>query len=131
MCGCRFDSLFPPAHNAPMKPCIPLLCCCLAVGGVGLLASPGAFAIDRSDPGGIWKAVVPPRAMHGEFSNEDPVGLAAGKHIKADCSLNWVADDGKLYCFTTGTSLVFFEESPQTYIHAARKFYDFDRPRLH
>jgi hypothetical protein len=114
-----------------MKQYISLLCGCLALAGVVLAASPSAFAIDRSDPGGIWKAVVPPSAMHGEFSNEVPVGLAAGKHIKADCSLNWVADDGKLYCFTTGTSLVFFEESPQTYIHAARKFYDFDRPRLH
>jgi hypothetical protein len=96
-----------------------------------LLTHRTAFAVDRSDPGGIWKAVVPPSAMHGEFSNEDPVGLAAGKHIKADCSLNWVADDGKLYCFTTGTSLIFFEESPQAYIRAARKFYDFDRAQLH
>jgi hypothetical protein len=96
-----------------------------------LLAHGTALAVDRSDPGGIWKAVVPPSTMHGEFSNEDPVGLAAGKHIKADCSLNWVADDGKLYCFTTGTSLIFFEESPQAYIRAARKFYDFDRPQPH
>jgi hypothetical protein len=109
----------------------PHLTCCLALCGGMLISDPSAFAVDRSDPGGIWKAVVPPSAMHGEFSNEDPVGLAAGKHIKADCSLNWVADDGKLYCFTTGTSLIFFEESPQAYIRAARKFFDFDRPRLH
>jgi YHS domain-containing protein len=93
-------------------------------------ASSGAFAVDRGAPGGIWKAVVPPKAMHGEFANEDPVGLAAGKHIKTDCSMNWVSgDDGKLYCFTTGTSLVFFEEAPQSYIRAARKFYEFDRPK--
>jgi YHS domain-containing protein len=95
------------------------------------VASSGAFAVDQSAPGGgIWKAVVPPKAMHGEFANEDPVGLAAGKHIKTDCSMNWVSgDDGKLYCFTTGTSLLFFEESPQAYIRAARKFYEFDRPK--
>jgi hypothetical protein len=94
-------------------------------------ASSGAFAVDPSAPaGGIWKAVVPPKAMHGEFANEDPVGLAAGKHLKTDCSMNWVSgDDGKLYCFTTGTSLLFFEEAPQAYIRAARKFYEFDRPR--
>jgi hypothetical protein len=41
------------------------------------------LALDRSDPGGLWKAVVPPSAMHGEFSNEDPVGLAGGKHTSA------------------------------------------------
>jgi hypothetical protein len=93
-------------------------------------AGSGALAVDRSAPGGIWKAVVPPSTMHGEFANEDPVGLAAGKHIKTDCSMNWVSgDDGKLYCFTTGTSLLFFEEDPQAYIRAARKFYEFDRPQ--
>jgi hypothetical protein len=109
----------------------PRLTWCLALCGVAFVANPTAFAVDRSAPGGIWKAVVPPTAMRGEFGNEDPVGLAAGKHIKTDCSMNWVGDDGKLYCFTTGTSLVFFEESPQAYIRAARKFFDFDRPRLH
>jgi YHS domain-containing protein len=110
-------------------------CCltwCLALSGTVLIASTSAFAVDRTDPGGIWKAVVPPSSMHGEFSNEDPIGLAAGKHIKADCSLNWAnPDDGKLYCFSTGTSLVFFEEAPQAYLRAARKFFDFDRPQPH
>src|SRR5580700_5495264 len=93
------------------------------------VAASGAFAVDQPAPGGgIWKAVVPPKTMHGEFGNEDPVGLAAGKHIKADCSLNWVADDGKLYCFTTGTSLLFFEESPSSYIRQARGFYEHNPP---
>jgi hypothetical protein len=98
------------------------VCAALCAGSV-------ALAIDSTAPaGGIWKAVVPPSAMHGEFANEDPVGLAAGKHIKTDCSMNWVSgDDGKRYCFTTGTSLLFFEEAPQAYIRAARKFYEFDR----
>jgi hypothetical protein len=103
---------------------------CVAACAALYAAGSGALAEDRSAPVGIWKAVVPPTAMHGEFANEDPVGLAAGKHIKTDCSMNWVSgDDGKLYCFTTGTSLLFFEEAPQSYIRAARKFYDFDRPR--
>ncbi|HEY4972300.1 MAG TPA: hypothetical protein VII41_01760 [Steroidobacteraceae bacterium] len=102
---------------------------CLALSGSVLIATTSAFAVDRTDPGGIWKAVVPPSSMHGEFSNEDPIGLSAGKHIKADCSLNWAnPDDGKLYCFSTGTSLVFFQESPQAYLRAARKFFDSDRP---
>ncbi len=108
----------------------PHLMVCVALCSGLLLGNRSAFAVDRTDPGGIWKAVVPPKAMNGEFNNEDPVGLAAGKHIKTDCSMNWVGDDGKLYCFTTGTSLVFFEESPQAYIRAAHKFFDSDRARL-
>ena len=103
----------------------------LALGVALMLGDRSALAADHSDPGGIWKAVVPPQQMRGEFNNEDPVGLAAGKHIRTDCSMNWVGDDGKLYCFTTGTSLLFFEESPQAYIRAAHRFFDFDRPRLH
>ena len=104
---------------------------CLAVCSSLLVAHPCAFAVDRSAPGGIWKSVVPPTAMHGEFGNEDPVGLAAGKHIKTDCSMNWLDEDGTLSCFTSGTSLVFFEESPKSYLRAARKFFDFDRPGAH
>ncbi len=70
---------------------------------------------------GIWKAVVPPKAMRGEFNNFDPLGVAAGARIPADCSLNWVdPDDGKLYCFVSGTSLEFFLDSPKAHIQQAR-----------
>ena len=59
--------------------------------------------------GGIWKAAVPPSPMTGEFDSFDPIGVAAGARIKADCSLNWInPDDGKLYCFSSGTSLEVF-----------------------
>jgi YHS domain-containing protein len=108
----------------------PRLILCLTLCAALLLGDRSAFAVDRTDPGGIWKAVVPPKEMNGEFNDEDPVGLASGKHIKTDCSMNWIGDDGKLYCFTTGTSLLFFEESPQAYIRAAHKFFDLDRARL-
>jgi hypothetical protein len=71
--------------------------------------------------GGIWKAAVPPKPMRGEFDSLDPLGVAAGARIKADCSLNWVdPDDGKLYCFASGTSLEFFLEQPQTRLKRAR-----------
>lgn len=71
---------------------------------------------------GIWKAVVPPVAMKGQFNNYDPMGLAAGARIKADCSLNWRdPDTGKLYCFSTATSLVYFLYAPQTNIARAMK----------
>ena len=71
---------------------------------------------------GIWKAVVPPTPMQGEFDSLDPLGVAAGARIKADCSLNWInPDDGKLYCFSSGTSLVYFLERPHAYIDRARQ----------
>lgn len=71
---------------------------------------------------GMWKWVVPPVKMQGMFDDHDPIGLVAGKLIPADCSLNWTdPDTHKLYCFTSATSLVYFLDSPQTYLAAAEK----------
>ena len=71
---------------------------------------------------GIWKAVVPPTPMKGEFDSFDPLGVAAGARIKADCSLNWInPDDGKRYCFSSGTSLEYFLDNPQANIERARQ----------
>jgi hypothetical protein len=70
---------------------------------------------------GIWKAVVPPGVMHGEFDSDDPIGLTAGARIRADCSINWVdPDGGKLYCFSSATSLVYFLDAPHAYLERAR-----------
>ena len=70
---------------------------------------------------GIWKAVVPAAPMKGEFDDFDPVGIAAGAQIKADCSLNWVnPDDGARYCFSSGTSLEYFLDRPHYNIERAR-----------
>jgi hypothetical protein len=71
---------------------------------------------------GIWKAVVPaPGTMHGEFANHDPIGLSAGVEVAADCSINWIdPDSGRLYCFSSATSLVFFLEAPGAYLARAR-----------
>ena len=87
---------------------------------LGLL--PALAASEGAGDSGIWKAVVPaPGAMHGEFANHDPIGLSAGVKLEADCSINWVDPDaGKLYCFSSATSLVFFLESPGTYLAGAR-----------
>ena len=86
-----------------------------------LAAAAAAPAADGSAEEGIWKAVVPPRAMRGEFESFDPIGVAVGAKIKADCSLNWVnPDDGKLYCFSSGTSLVYFLDRPHASIQRAR-----------
>ena len=90
------------------------------------LAALGAGSVRAQSPapahnGGIWKAVVPPKSMQGEFDSFDPLGVAAGARIKADCSLNWIdPDNGKLYCFSSGTSLEFFLEQPHASIERAR-----------
>ena len=83
--------------------------------------------ISRGQPGtshggeGIWKAAVPPVAMQGEFDDLDPLGVAAGARIKADCSLNWIdPDDGKRYCFSSGTSLEYFLDAPRANLVRAR-----------
>jgi hypothetical protein len=71
---------------------------------------------------GIWKAAVPPKPMKGEFDGFDPIGIAAGARIKADCSLNWIdPDSGARYCFASGTSLEYFLDRPQTNIRRARE----------
>jgi hypothetical protein len=70
---------------------------------------------------GIWKAAVPANPMTGEFESLDPIGVAAGARIKADCSLNWISpDSGKRYCFSSGTSLEFFLDRPQANIERAQ-----------
>jgi hypothetical protein len=87
-----------------------LIACCLAL--LGTASAGNSVADGRGD--GIWKAAVPPTPMQGEFDSLDPLGVAAGTRIKADCSLNWIdPDSGKRYCFSTGTSLEFFLDQPQ------------------
>jgi hypothetical protein len=82
----------------------------------------GARAADAAHAG-IWKAVSPASGtMHGEFANNDPFGVSVGVKIEADCSLNWIdPDSGKLYCFSSATSLVYFLDAPHTYLARARK----------
>ncbi len=71
---------------------------------------------------GIWKAVVPPVKMKGAFDDNDPIGLAAGNMIPADCSINWTdPDTHKLYCFSSATSLVYFLNAPKANTARATK----------
>ena len=92
-------------------------------------ASQGAGATDPAHAG-IWKAAVPPAgAMRGEFAGLDPIGLAAGAAIPADCSINWMdPDSGKLYCFSSATSLVVFLDAPQAWLARARE--SLDQPNI-
>lgn len=75
----------------------------------------------KAHPDGIWKAAVPASAPKAEFDNHDAYGLAVGARILADCSLNWVdPDDGRRYCFASGTSLIYFLDAPKSNLASAR-----------
>jgi hypothetical protein len=94
-----------------------------ALGVHGAPAEPGNAR--GASGGGMWKAAVPPQPMSGEFNGFDPIGVASGAKIKADCSINWIdPDDGKRYCFSSGTSLEFFLDQPHTAIERARKSWE-------
>jgi YHS domain-containing protein len=67
---------------------------------------------------GIWKYYVP-KNVKGELDNYDPIGLIGGALIKTDCLYHWQDEAGKLYCFASPTSLVYFENSPETYVKRA------------
>ena len=96
-----------------------------AVAAQDLAAAAARHGAGRTDAAhaGIWKAATPPAgSMRGEFRNNDPVGLAAGEKIPADCSLNWIDPDShKLYCFASATSLVYFLDSPHEFLARAQK----------
>jgi hypothetical protein len=98
----------------------------ISPAGDDIRAAAIAHGGNATDPAhmGIWKAVTPPNGMmHGEFANNDPVGLAAGVRIAADCSINWRdPDTGKLYCFATATSLNVFLDDPHGYLRQAAKY---------
>src|SRR5277367_5039961 len=94
-----------------------MLCVCQPANA----ADPGCAPTGAPRGEGIWKAVVPPSPMKSEFDGFDPIGIAAGARIKADCSLNWInPDDGTRYCFSSGTSLEFFLDKPHASIARAR-----------
>jgi hypothetical protein len=89
--------------------------------GVLLSIAAGVAAAGPPHGEGIWKAVVPLKPMHGEFGNLDPIGVAVGARILADCSINWInPDDGARYCFSSGTSLEYFLDRPHFNIERAR-----------
>jgi hypothetical protein len=112
-----------PDRAAPgVAACCALLLCPMVPHQHARAVTPPAPGEDRARNGeGIWKAAVPSQPMKAEFGGLDPVGVAAGAKIQADCSLNWVDPDaGVRYCFASGTSLQYFLERPQAMIARAR-----------
>ena len=59
----------------------------------------------------------------GEFDNSCTYGLATGQVVKTDCSINWTAPDGKVYCFSRESSKEAFLKNPTENIQKAREFF--------
>jgi hypothetical protein len=72
------------ARHSVARAAAGVLSACICIPALGQTAATGWKG---APPGGIWKAAVPPTQMKGEFDNFDPIGIAAGARIKADCSL--------------------------------------------
>jgi YHS domain-containing protein len=65
-------------------------------------------------------AAAPPK---GEFDNSCTMGLASGQVVKTDCSINWTAPDGKVYCFSREASKETFLKNPSENIQKAKEFF--------
>ncbi len=61
-------------------------------------------------------------ATEGEFGNECVMGLALGKDIKTDCSVNTVYN-GKTYCFGNETAKQLFLKKPEEFLTKAQIYY--------
>ncbi len=64
---------------------------------------------------GMWDIGRPhPLQGKGVFDDHDPIGVAAGKLIPSDCSVNWIdPDTHKIFCFGSQASLVYFLAAPK------------------
>lgn len=66
---------------------------------------------------------VPPNAVKGEFGNSCAMGLARREQIGTDCSINWKAEDGKVYCFGSEQSKQAFLKDPKENARKAAEYY--------
>ncbi|MGB7126766.1 MAG: hypothetical protein WBD42_08065 [Methylovirgula sp.] len=72
---------------------------------------------------GMWDIGRPhPLQGTGAFDDHDPIGVAAGKLIPSDCSVNWIdPDTHKVFCFGSQASLLYFLAAPQANAARAEK----------
>ena len=66
--------------------------------------------------------------IEGEFDGECVMGLALGKEIKTDCSVNTVYA-GKTYCFGNETARELFLKKPEEFLLKAHVFYSSKQPQ--
>ncbi len=60
-------------------------------------------------------------AAEPEFGGSCAMGLAEGKRIKTDCSVNWTSPEGKVYCFGNEDSKAAFLKDTGANIQKARE----------
>ena len=66
-------------------------------------------------------------AVTGEFGNMCTMGLATGKDIQTDCSVN--ADlQGKTYCFGSKEAMAEFMKNPKENLAKAQTYYSKKHP---
>ena len=70
----------------------------------------------------IFGLVPAAAATQGEFDDNCVMGLALGKEIKTDCSVNTVYA-GKTYCFGNETARQLFLKKPDEFLLKAQIFY--------
>ena len=61
-------------------------------------------------------------AATGEFGNECVMGLALGKDIATDCSVNTVLN-GRTYCFGNEQAKSIFLKKPEEFLTKAQIYY--------
>jgi YHS domain-containing protein len=67
-------------------------------------------------------ATIAVAGTEGEFGNECVMGLALGKDIKTDCSVN-TTFDGKTYCFGNEQAKAIFLKRPEEFLTKAQVYY--------
>jgi YHS domain-containing protein len=70
----------------------------------------------------------PASATEGEFESDCVMGLALGKEIKTDCSVN-TSYNGKTYCFGNETARSLFLKKPDEFLLKAQIFYSSRQPQ--
>jgi YHS domain-containing protein len=83
-------------------------------------AEDAATPATPASPASPAATAVPPK---GEFDNSCTMGLASGQVVKTDCSINWTAPDGKVYCFSREASKETFLKNPSENIQKAKEFF--------
>jgi hypothetical protein len=89
----------------------------------GAAALAPAIAADEHPTPAPAMTPAPAAAPKGEFDNSCTMGLASGQVVKTDCSVNWTASDGKVYCFSTEGSKAAFLKNADENIQKAKEFY--------
>ena len=96
----------------------PILSAVAAALLLGLAAAGPLAAEDAATPA----PSATPAPAKGEFDNSCAMGLAEGQTVKTDCSVNWAAPDGKVYCFSSENSKATFLKKVEANIKKAQDF---------